>query len=214
MLWGHIFNVPARDKGDAMNADQPDDVGPLGPASQQIQHSPASARVPDKVSRGVFSTGLIVLQAGHEFVFDFLQRLTRPPQVAARVIVPAGMMPGLLGALRDNIQRYESTFGSMPSMQPPPAGATPTPLDQVYADLKLPDDMLGGVYANAALISHSQAEFCIDFITNFYPRSAVTCRVYLAAAHIPNIIQTLNQALKQFQQRLPPGAPPKPPEER
>ncbi len=175
-----------------------------GPTSQHIQHSPTSARVPEKVSRGIFSTGLIVLQAGSEFVFDFLQRLTRPPQVAARVVVPAGMMPGLLNALRENIQRYETTFGNIPPLQPPPPGAQPMPLDQVYADLKLPDDMLSGVYANAALITHSQAEFCLDFITNFYPRSAVSCRVYLAAAHVPNIVQTLNQAHKQFQQRLPP----------
>src|SRR5579884_940561 len=130
-----------------MSTDQPENQGPLGPTSQQIQHSPASARVPEKVSRGVFSTGLIVLQAGQEFVFDFLQRLTRPPQVAARVVIPAGMMTGLLGALRDNVQRYESTFGAMPPLMPPP-GAAPLPLDQVYADLKLPDDMLGGVYAN------------------------------------------------------------------
>lgn len=195
-----------------MNTDQPENQGPSGPTSQHIQHSPASARVPEKVSRGVFSTGLIVLQAGHEFVLDFLQRLTRPPQVAARVVVPAGMMNGLLSALRDNVQRYESMFGGLPSLQPPP-GTAPLPLDQIYADLKLPDDMLGGAYANAALITHSQAEFCIDFITNFYPRSVVTCRVYLAAAHVPNIIQTLNQALKQFQQRQPPTMPPRPPEE-
>lgn len=194
-------------------SEQPENQGPSGPTSQHFQHAPASARVPEKVGRGIFSTGLVVLQAGHEFVFDFLQRLTRPPQVAARVVVPAGMMPGLLNAVRENIQRYESTFGSMPSLAAPPPGATPVPLDQLYADLKLPDDMLGGVYANAALITHSQAEFCFDFITNFFPRSAVTCRVYLAAAHVPNIAQTMQHALRQLQQRLPPGQQPKPPGE-
>jgi len=184
-----------------------------GASSQQIQHSPTSARVPDRVSKGVFSTGLIVLQAGSEFVFDFIQRLTRPPQVAARVVVPAGMMPGLLNALRDNIQRYEAVFGSIPALAPPPAGATPAPLDQVYSDLKLADDMLSGSYANAAMISHSQAEFCVDFITNFFPRSAVSARVYLAAAHIPNMVQTLNHAFKQFQQRIGSQPPPQRPPE-
>ena len=41
---------------------------------------------------------------------------------------------------------------------------------------KLPDDMLGGVYANMASISHTENEFCFDFIAQFFPRSAVTAR--------------------------------------
>ena len=52
---------------------------------------------------------------------------------------------------------------------------------EIYGQFKVPDEMLSGVYANAAMIVHTQGEFCLDFITNFYPRSAVSCRVYLAA---------------------------------
>ena len=37
--------------------------------SQEVQHSHVSARVPEKVARGVFSTGVLALQV----VVDFLE---------------------------------------------------------------------------------------------------------------------------------------------
>jgi hypothetical protein len=181
------------------------------PTTQQVQHAPVSARVPDKVGQGVFSTGAIVLQAGSEFVLDFVQRLAPPPRLVARVVLPTSFVPNLIGAFRDNLNRYQATYGPPPALQPPPPGATPLPLTEVYDQLKLPDDLLSGTYANAARVSHSQAEFCLDFITNFFPRSAVSCRVYLAAAHVPPLVQTLHQALQQYQKKLEGGQPPQGP---
>jgi hypothetical protein len=182
------------------------------PTTQQVQHMPVSARVPDKVGQGVFSTGAIVLQAGSEFVLDFVQRLAPPPRLVARVVLPTSFVPNLIAAFRDNLNRYQATFGTPPAIQPPPPGATPVPLPEVYEQLKLPDDLLSGSYANAARVSHSQAEFCLDFITNFFPRSAVSCRVYLAAAHVPALVNTLHQALQQYHRKVeggqqsPPGS--------
>ena len=46
--------------------------------SQDVQLSNVAARVPERVGRGVFSTGVLVLQTPTEFVLDFVQRLTRP----------------------------------------------------------------------------------------------------------------------------------------
>ena len=43
----------------------PDD--PNAPIIQDIQHQSISARVPEKVARGVFSTGAIVAQGAQEF---------------------------------------------------------------------------------------------------------------------------------------------------
>jgi hypothetical protein len=181
--------------------------------SQEVQHPSTSARVPEKVGRGVFSTGVLVLQAAHEFILDFMQGVVQPRQVAARVVVPPSVVPAFLQALRDNLNMYQTQFGPPPTLRPPPPG-TPLPsTEEIYAQFKLPDDLLSGAYANAAMIVHTQGEFCLDFITTFYPRSAVSCRVYLAAAQAPVLLNTLTQAWQKYQQRLsaPPGAPPEPP---
>ena len=65
----------------------PNPSGDPGPYTQEIRHSHVSARVPEKVGRGVFSTGALVLQGPHEFVIDFVVRMANPHQVAARAFV-------------------------------------------------------------------------------------------------------------------------------
>src|ERR1700722_8700035 len=156
-----------------------------------------SARVPEKVGRGVFSNGVLVLQGPHEFLLDFVQRIAKPYQVAARVILPPTVIPRLQAALSDNLKHYVSTFG------PPPAIMTPTPppkpptLAEVYDDMKISDETTAGVFANGAMITHTQAEFCIDFIVNIFPRPDVSCRVFLAAPQITGFINSLSRAYQQ-----------------
>jgi hypothetical protein len=183
--------------------------------SQEVHHPSVAARVPEKVSRGVFSNGILVLQWHTEFVLDFILRLSQPHQVAARVAVPISLMPRLINTLRENLDNYRKAFGPPPALPLPPPPAKPPSIEEIYDTLKIPDDVLSGVYANAALVSHSPAEFCFDFITNFYPKSAVSARVFLSAAQVPVMLNNLVQAwqnyqvkLQQQQQREPPKPPP------
>lgn len=83
-----------------------------------------------------------------------------------------------------------------------PVRASPPQIEDIYHELKLPDDMLSGRYANAVLIRHSGTEFCFDFITNLYPRSAVSARVFVAAPHVNPFLHSLSRALHPPQ---PPG---------
>ncbi|MFK7777325.1 MAG: DUF3467 domain-containing protein [Gimesia sp.] len=238
--------------------------------TQEIRHSQVSARVPEGVSRGVFSTGAVVLQGGHEFILDFLLRISVPQQVVARVVLPLGVVPQMIRALRDNLTNYENRFGvpTIPtpispqvtgsaesinvgtglelstSNQPTPpvsdvisgvaAGGTgavgetttpepgsnensekpktvvnpsekaqkpPSPED-LYDELKLPDEMLSGTYANAVRIGHSATEFSFDFITTFFPRSCVSARVHMAAPNIPRLLDSLTHSYEQFQRKV------------
>ncbi len=183
-----------------------------GPFTQEIQHSQVSARVPEKVGRGVFSTGAMVSQGSHEFVIDFVLAMAQPHQIAARIVLPLTLMPSLIAALRDNLANYQARFGPppiLPQMQPPPS---PPSIEEIYSQLKLPDDLLSGTYANAVMIAHSPAEFYFDFITNFYPRSAVSCRVYMSAPQIPGLLNTLTRAHQQYQQKLAASQLPRPQE--
>jgi len=225
---------------------------------QEVQHHPATARVPEKVGLGVFSTGTIVMHGPHDFVIDFLQSLAMPRRVAARVILPPTVVPLFLAAMQDNFAKYTAAFGPLPRMPQPPgrgpqaettarqeapeAGApeaapgsgggagggggngpaqglpeTPFPLSQptpgetppppmpaiadVYEQLKFPDELLAGNYANSVVISHSPAEFCLDFITSFFPRSAVAARIYMASQHVVELYDSLGRSWEQYRRR-------------
>jgi hypothetical protein len=182
--------------------------------TQEIQHSQISARVPEKVGRGVFSTGAMVFQGAHEFVIDFVLRMAHPHQIVARVVLPPSIMPNVINALRDNLNNYTSKFGPPPALPTPPVPPTPPPIEEIYSQLKLADDLMSGVYANAVMIAHSPAEFYFDFITNFYPKSAVSSRVYLSAPQIPGLLNTLSRSFQQYQQKLAQQQQQRPPENR
>lgn len=81
---------------------------------------------------------------------------------------------------------------------------------EIYDDLKIRDELLSGVYANAVMIGHGPHEFSFDFITNFYPHSAVSARVFLAAGQIPRLYDSLKGTWDQLRMRLqpPPENPP------
>ena len=86
-------------------------------------------------------------------------------------------------------------------------------VEEIYDDLKLPDELLSGVYANAVMISHSAAEFNLDFLTNFYPRSAVSCRLLMAAPHVPPLLSSLENTWRHLQRRIQQQNRQQPPEE-
>ncbi len=97
-----------------------------------------------------------------------------------------------------------------PATVPPAAETPPQRADDLYDQLKLPDKMLGGVFANVAMIRHTPEDFCIDFMANLYPRAVVTARVFIAAGRMLPFIDTLAGAYERFRQRLGQGPGPGP----
>jgi hypothetical protein len=176
-----------------------------GTYAQQFKHNPVAARVPERLTRGVMTTGVLVLDSPNEFVLDFLQGLTRPYQIVSRVVVPPRIMEQIVGAAGDNLGKYTQAFGAPPTLPKPPTNR-PT-IAEIYENFKLPDEMLSGAYANSVMVGHSPAEFFFDFITGFYPTAAVSARVITAAHHMPRICDTLRMALDQYRKRhMPPEA--------
>lgn len=196
---------------------------PSGAHSQEIRHSQVSAIVPERVARGTFSTGAVVLQGSHEFIIDFLLRMASPQQVAARIVLPPPVVGRLIAALRENLQKYEARFGPAAPKRPaesPPQPANQPSAQELYDQLKLQDDVISGTYANAVMIGHTATEFSFDFITTFFPRSAVAQRVFLATPNVPRLLESLTHSYAQYQKRIaeaqgqsgPPPAPPPPSE--
>ncbi len=177
---------------------------PLNPPSPPEDNNPAlRARVPDRVADGCFSTGAIVMTGPSEYIVDFLQTIGRPHKVAARVVIPHPVMPQFIEALRTNLDLYKSRFGEPvppPAQSQTPGQRRPTP-QEIYDDLKLPDEVLSGVYANGVMIGHGASEFGLDFLTSFFPQSAVSARVFVAAGQIPRLLESLRGAVTQLEQR-------------
>lgn len=200
------------------NPQDPEDRPQDGPHSQEIRHNHIGALVPPHVARGTFSTGAVVLQGQHEFIVDFLLRMQQPQQVAARVVLPPAVVHQFIQALQDNLKKYEDRFGpiAMPDVPPPPPPGAPRQSAQdLYDTLKMPEDVMSGDYANAVMIGHTATEFSFDFITTFFPRSAVAQRVFLATPNAKRLLESLIHSFQQFQQRLrnpPPSPPPASPE--
>jgi hypothetical protein len=184
----------------------PEDTGAF---TQQFQHQSISARVSDKVTRGVTSTGVVILDTPNEFILDFVQGFVRPFQFVARVVVPPPMVQKLVVVLEENLTKYTQTFGP-PATLPKPPARRPS-ITEIYENFKLPDDLLNGSYANNVRVGHSPAEFYLDFITDFYPTAAVSARVFMSPPHIPRLLDALKASRDQYRKRNNPPAPPEPP---
>ena len=177
--------------------------------SQEIQIANLSARVPEKVARGSFANGVLVLQANQEFVLDFFLRMNQPHQISARVVLPVNLIPQLIELLKAHLENYKQTYGyapqALPMPNPPPA---PPTIDDIYRELKIADDVLVGAYANTVMVGHNPAEFCLEFISNFYPKAIITSRVYLSAPQVPIMVNTLTQSWANFQAKQARQGPP------
>jgi len=190
-------------------------AGPEGGGvfSQPFHNQPVAARVPERLARGIFTTGVLVQDGPNEFVLDFLLSLSRPPQIAARVILAPGVMDALVRTLADNLNKYVQAFGP-PAPLPRPQMQRRPSIQEIYENFKLHEDLWSGAYANSVLVGHAPAEFFMDFITGFYPTAAVSSRVYFAAQQAPRMLETLRTSLAAFHQRRMGGqAPPPPPQE-
>ena len=183
-----------------------DNQGPSDrPEDQHLPQTPkqhVSARVPEGVGQGVFSTGSILITGGSEFVIDFIQNLGPPATVVARVVIPHNQMGQFIAALQKNIEMYTERFGAPPTLPKPDPPPRPQTVQEVYDELKLPDENLTGAYANGLMIGHSASEFKLDFLSNLFPHSAVACRVFLAAPQAVRLLDSMKQNYSQFQQRV------------
>jgi hypothetical protein len=61
------------------------------------------------------------------------------------------------------------------------------------------------------MIGHTASEFSVDFITTFFPRSAVSSRVYMSAGSVPRFLSSITHAFDQFQKKFGQQQPPQPP---
>ena len=169
-----------------------------GMHQQQVKMGGVTARVPESVSSGLFSTGAIVMMGQHCFVLDFVQQFGTPPQLVARMVMPQAVLGQLVGALEQNLEMYSKNYGDPPALPQKQNPQKPS-VQEIYNNMKLSDEVHAGTFAEAVMIRHSPADFCFDFITRFFPQATVSRRVFVSAPNIPPLLKALKANLDKLQ---------------
>ena len=86
--------------------------------------------------------------------------------------------------------------------------------DENQIPIKIPEEVLRGVYANQMVVRHSREEFVLDFITLTPPEGVVTARVIVSPGHLKRMIAALTENLQRYETSFgavaPSEAPPDP----
>jgi hypothetical protein len=94
----------------------PDKTDPKPPSPQQL-----NIELGDGVADGIYSNLVMISHSPEEFILDFIRVMPGVPQarVKSRVIVSPQHAKRLLGALAENIDRYEHSHGEIIERTPP-----------------------------------------------------------------------------------------------
>lgn len=73
--------------------------------------------------------------------------------------------------------------------------------DQNQINIELPEDVADGIYSNLAIITHSQAEFVVDFIRMMpgMPKARVKSRILLTPQHAKRLLRALEDNISKFE---------------
>jgi hypothetical protein len=85
-----------------------------GPGDKEIK-----INFPQELQGGVYANNMVVAHTKEEFILDFLMVAPPAGAVTARVIVSPGHMKRILEALRENLSKYENTFGTIQIAEEP-----------------------------------------------------------------------------------------------
>ncbi len=75
------------------------------------------------------------------------------------------------------------------------------PLKEQKINIELPEDVAEGVYSNLAIITHSHAEFIIDFVNVMpgIPKAKVKNRIILTPQHAKRLMDALAENIQKFE---------------
>ncbi|HSI75016.1 MAG TPA: DUF3467 domain-containing protein [Lunatimonas sp.] len=82
---------------------------------EKIKGQQINVELSDDVAEGVYSNLAMIAHSQSEFVVDFIRLMPGVPKakVKARIIITPDHAKRLLAALKDNIEKYEQSFGKI-----------------------------------------------------------------------------------------------------
>lgn len=65
--------------------------------------------------------------------------------------------------------------------------------------IKFPEKVLAGTYANQMVVSHTREEFLLDFVNVFPPEGVVNARIIVSPGHLKRMIRALQENLTRYE---------------
>ena len=100
--------------------------------SQNMQPQQLNIELGEKEAEGIYANLALISHSPAEFVIDFTRALPGVPKtkVYARIIMTPQHAKSLLGALSDNIKKFEDQFGEIKILQDISKGERPLGFQQ------------------------------------------------------------------------------------
>jgi hypothetical protein len=75
---------------------------------------------------------------------------------------------------------------------------------QVQIQIQLDDDVAQGIYANLALVNHTETEFTIDvmYLQPQQPRAKVRTRIISSPKHTKRLLSALQENVRRYEERF------------
>lgn len=89
---------------------------------QDKKQNEINIELPEDIAEGVYSNLAIITHSHSEFILDFIRMMPNVAQakVKSRIILTPQHAKRLMVALRDNLRRYEDSFGEIQDMESVP----------------------------------------------------------------------------------------------
>ena len=68
--------------------------------------------------------------------------------------------------------------------------------------IKIPDNLMGGVYSNNVVISHTKEEFIMTFMMVASPQGIVTSRVVMSPSHTKRLLDALRDNIEKYEKNI------------
>jgi hypothetical protein len=78
--------------------------------------------------------------------------------------------------------------------------------DEPMLNVEITDEVAEGIYSNLAIISHTAAEFILDFVQVFpgVPKARVRSRIILSPSHFKRLVIAMQDNLHKYESRFGP----------
>jgi hypothetical protein len=89
---------------------------------ENLPQNQINIELSEEIAEGIYSNLAMIAHSNSEFVIDFIRLMPGVPKarVKSRIIITPEHAKRLLGALKDNIDKYEAMFGAIKQTQDAP----------------------------------------------------------------------------------------------
>lgn len=92
--------------------------GPGGSPTEGRQPTEIKVQLPPQLAGGAYANGMLVQHTSDEFVMDFTMVVGGNGTVVSRVVTSPTHMKRMIGALQENMRRFEVAHGPVAGREP------------------------------------------------------------------------------------------------